>query len=242
MPIIFAVTGGSGSGKGTLCNELLRIFGDNAVYLSTDFYYKGRDPETSMDEYFQRNFDHPDAILLERFVYDVIRLYNGIDIKHPIMDFSGGTFIRTDDAVELNAKPIIVIDGIFSLEDRRIQNLVKENGYSIFTWAPSAVAQKRVAIRDAKERHNTHEHTLNVYTNSVMTGYYSFIKPHKRTSDLLLRTWNVEEKDIDVQKLSQQVLSGILSKFPKEVIAERIPEAIVADVWKDMTSANTFTA
>lgn len=238
MPFIIAITGGSGSGKGTLSASLHHIFGDSAVYLSTDFYYKGREPETSIEEYLKRNFDHPDALLLDRFARDVNSLFEGKDIRHPEMDFSGGTFIRTDDAVEVKAKPIIILEGIFCLHNLLIKELVKDHGYSIFAWAPTAVLQRRVALRDAEERHLPYTHTLNVFTGSVMTGYYSFVKPHKRTCNLLLPTWSAEEKDIPVAKLTQTILDGILSKFSREFLAEQLSTEFAREIWPDFVIEN----
>lgn len=167
------------------------MFGDTAVCLSTDFYFKGREPETSVEDYLKGNFDRPDALLLEQFAQDVKALFEGNSIRYPERDLIGGTYLSTDTVVEVEAKPVIILEGTLCLYHSKIRELVKEHGYSIFTHAPSAVVLKRVALRDLiAARHVSYEHTLNTYTGTVFRGYFDFIKPLKTTCDLYLPTWN----------------------------------------------------
>ncbi len=235
MPgIIIAITGASGSGKSTLSQSLCGLFDDTAVCLSTDFYYKGREPETLIEDYLKRNFDHPDALLLDRFAHDVGTLLEGNNIRRPQMDFSGGTFIRTDDAVEVEAKPVIILEGIFCLHHPKIRELVKEHGYSIYTHAPSAVVLKRVALRDATDRHLPYEHTLKTYTGNVFRGYFDFIKPLKTTCNLYLPTWNREENDVSIEKLTQTAVEGFLPRLPTPLMATLLLSSSISITLRDM--------
>lgn len=223
--MIIAITGASGSGKSRLRLSLSNLFGaDNVVYLSTDNYYKGRTPDVPMEEYSKRNFDHPNEVLLDVFAEHVKALYEGHTIRRPHMDFEGGTFIRTDNAVEVKPNSIIILEGIFCLQHPSIETLVKEQGYSIFTKVPSALALARVADRDSKERHKSPAETIATYTGNVMDGYFAFIKPRKNTCDLKLSTWTPQEKNIPDEKLANQVLEGLLSKFARERIEELAPD------------------
>ncbi|MFA5959824.1 MAG: hypothetical protein WC785_04845 [Tatlockia sp.] len=231
--IIIAITGSSGSGKTTLSHALAKSFGDNAVCLSTDFYYKGRSPEEPIADYLKKNFDHPDELLLDKFAEDAKNLFEGRSIKRPEIDFKGGTFIRTDNAVELDTRPVIILEGIFCLLHVKVRELVANYGYSIMTHAPSAIVLKRVLERDAIARHKPMELTLSVYTKNVLHGYFDFIKPLKTQCDLRLLTWTREEGDVSVDKLTQTSLTVLLPKLSPNLIETFVTSDSTHEILKD---------
>ena len=65
--ILIGIAGGTGSGKTSIANYLLKQFGnDELIVIEQDSYYKDNS-NLSMDERNQQNFDHPEAIDIELF-------------------------------------------------------------------------------------------------------------------------------------------------------------------------------
>ena len=73
---IIALTGGSGSGKSTILNEIRDYFGDDVTVLSLDDYYRPI-TEIPVDEKGETNFDLPDAIKYDDLVRDIQALQRG---------------------------------------------------------------------------------------------------------------------------------------------------------------------
>ena len=62
-PFVLGISGGSGSGKSTIINEIVERLGPEkiAVLLHHDAYCRHR-PELSFEELTIINFDHPDSL------------------------------------------------------------------------------------------------------------------------------------------------------------------------------------
>lgn len=215
--IIIAITGASGSGKTTLGHALAKSFGTQAVCLSTDQYYKNRSAVESVEEYRKKNFDHPDALLLDKFTEDVINLFKGRSVTIPEFDFSGETLSTTKGLV-VESRSIIILEGIFCLHPLKVRELVSAHGFSIMTHAPSAIVLQRVLKRDKSERQKSVNFILSSYTDHVLNGYYNFIKPLKTQCDLCLPTWSLDKGDISVEELTQTALKTLVSHLSADHI------------------------
>ena len=63
--ILIGIAGGTGSGKTSIANYLLKQFGnDELIVIEQDSYYKDNS-NLSMDERNQQNFDHPSYVIFE---------------------------------------------------------------------------------------------------------------------------------------------------------------------------------
>jgi len=66
--MIVAISGCSGSGKTTVTNNLIHVFGkDKTCYLSQDSYYKDQ-THFPFEEREKINFDHPGTIEFDLFI------------------------------------------------------------------------------------------------------------------------------------------------------------------------------
>ena len=66
--LIIGITGGTGSGKTTVVNQIVKHLPDNEVcVISQDSYYKATD-NLSYEERTKINFDHPRAIYFDLIV------------------------------------------------------------------------------------------------------------------------------------------------------------------------------
>ena len=86
--ILIGVAGGSGSGKTTVANNLVKAFkAEDATLLEQDAYYRELTNMT-LEEKAKVNFDHPDSIEFELLKKHIVDLKNGKSIERPIYDFT----------------------------------------------------------------------------------------------------------------------------------------------------------
>ena len=86
-PFVIGISGGSGSGKSTIINEIIeRIGPEKIAVLNHDAYYRHR-PELSFEERTIINFDHPDSLETELLMRHLVQLISGEKVEIPIYDF-----------------------------------------------------------------------------------------------------------------------------------------------------------
>ena len=99
--LLIGIAGGTGSGKTTVADNIVRRLALDAVTVVTmDSYYRDLAdlPPTRRDE---ANFDHPDSIEQDLFVEHLRALKNGVSIEQPVYDFT--RHVRTDAACRCNS-------------------------------------------------------------------------------------------------------------------------------------------
>ena len=125
--ILIGIAGGTGSGKTSIANYLLKKFGsDQLIVIEQDSYYKNNSA-LSIDERNQQNFDHPDAIDIELFNKQLVSLLGGKSVEIPIYDFS--IHNRRNQRQFVKPCRIIVIEGILTLYFESLRKLIKINVY-----------------------------------------------------------------------------------------------------------------
>ena len=67
MTLSIGIAGGTGAGKTTLANDLLTRFGERAVLLAHDAYYRDLSALSEADR-ARTNFDAPDALETELLI------------------------------------------------------------------------------------------------------------------------------------------------------------------------------
>jgi adenylate cyclase len=115
-PIIVEVAGGSASGKtSAVAMKIKEYFGEDALIFSMDDYYRGK---TYMDEQAQGgnvlNWDQPEALNLELLQKHLEQLKKGEAIEKPIYSMKTG---EQDGVEEVQPKRIIIVEGLFALND-----------------------------------------------------------------------------------------------------------------------------
>ena len=84
---MIGISGGSGSGKSTIINEIVeRIGPEKIAVLHHDAYYRHR-PELSFEERTIINFDHPDSLETELLMKHLVQLISGEKVAVPIYNF-----------------------------------------------------------------------------------------------------------------------------------------------------------
>ncbi|MDO4594018.1 MAG: uridine kinase [Tissierellia bacterium] len=177
---IIAIAGGSASGKSSIVEKIKNYFKDDLVVVSHDNYYKAHD-DMSFEDRKKLNYDHPDAFDNEQFYEDLKKLKNNIDILMPTYDYKIHT--RSDKVIKINAKKIILVEGILVLYDKRIRDLCD---VKIFVDADSDIRLQRRIIRDTQFRDRSLESVLNQYISQVKPMHELFIEPTKKFADIII--------------------------------------------------------
>ena len=191
---IIGITGGSGSGKTYLTNKIVDKFGDNNInIIKMDSYYKDL-AHLSMQEREINNFDHPDAFDFELLLDHLNILFNKNSVQIPIYDYK--THTRKKNVEKIKYKPIIIIEGIFSIHYKKLRDLMD---YKVFIETTNKTRKERRINRDKISRDRTLESILNQYEKMVEPMYEKYIKPMKNISNLIIK--ENDKNNININKL-----------------------------------------
>jgi uridine kinase len=187
--ILIGIAGGTGSGKTSIANYLLKKFGsDQLIVIEQDSYYKNNSA-LSIDERNQQNFDHPDAIDIELFNKQLVSLLGGKSVEIPIYDFS--IHNRRNQRQFVRPCRIIVIEGILTLYFDSLRKLMN---IKVFVDTPDNIRFTRRISRDVKERGRTIKSVTNQYEKTVKPMYDQFVKPSRDLADIII-TDGVQNKE-----------------------------------------------
>ncbi|MDS0524977.1 uridine kinase [Clostridium sp. SHJSY1] len=192
-PILIGITGGSGSGKSTIANEIFESFGGKKiVMMQQDAYYKDQSHLT-MEERVKTNYDHPRAFDNTLFVEHLEALSGGETIEKPIYDFT--VHNRAKETVTVHSREIIIVEGILILEDERIRNLLD---IKVYVDTDADVRIIRRLLRDMEERGRTVDSVVNQYLTVVRPMHFQFTEPTKRFADIIIPEGGHNKVAIDI--------------------------------------------
>ena len=150
--ILIGVAGGSGSGKTTVANNLVKAFkAEDAVLLEQDAYYRELINMT-LEEKAKVNFDHPDSIEFELLKKHIEALKRGETIERPIYDFT--THSRKEGTVKITPSKIVIVEGILIFAVPEIRELLD---VKIFVDTDTDEMILRRIERDMNERGRSFE-------------------------------------------------------------------------------------
>ena len=190
--ILIGIAGGTGSGKTSIANYLLKEFvNDQLIVIAQDSYYKDNS-NLSMDVRNQQNFDHPDAIDIELFNKQLVSLLDGKVVEIPIYDFS--IHNRSDQKQLVKPCKIIVVEGILTLYFESLRKLMN---ITVFVDTPDEIRFSRRLSRDTKERGRTIKSVTDQYVNTVQPMYDQFVKPSRDFADIIISDGVQNKEAID---------------------------------------------
>jgi uridine kinase len=179
-PILVSVAGGTASGKTTLCRTIQEKLGLNCTLLEMDNFYRGLTPQQHEFAH-EYNFDHPDAIDFNEALNVVQNLLNGNDVELAIYDFK--THSRSNQFKSLKSNKLILYEGIYSLYDERVRNLMQ---LKIFVQTDDDVRLCRRLLRDTKERGREVDGILTQYFKFVKPSFDEYIRPTMKYADIIV--------------------------------------------------------
>ncbi|NUQ00150.1 MAG: uridine kinase [Armatimonadetes bacterium] len=200
--MMIGIGGGSGSGKTSLARRIQAEAGDEAVaVVEVDSYYRdysGLSPR----ERERLNFDHPDAIDWDELIEDLHALREGQTIEQPVYDFT--IHGRAESVVELEPRPVIVVEGIHALTHERLRDLLDVR---IFVDTDPDVRFIRRLRRDLLSRDRTIDSVVEQYLETVRPMYIDFVEPSRRHADIICPEGHLNNLGIDL--LVEALLSRI---------------------------------
>lgn len=180
-PIVIGVAGGSGSGKTTVAKEIYRQFANQSILIiEQDAYYRDQS-EKSMEERLDTNYDHPLAFDNDLLIQHISSLLKYDSIEKPVYDYTAHT--RSDKIIPVDAKDVIILEGILILEDERLRDLMD---IKLFVDTDADVRIIRRMLRDIRDRGRTLESVIDQYTSVVRPMHNQFIEPTKRYADIII--------------------------------------------------------
>ena len=181
-PVIIGIAGGSASGKTSIARRIKDEFSDekSVLIIRQDDYYKDQSNLT-MEERVKTNYDHPFAFDNDLMVEQIKLLAAGQNIDKPTYDYVEHT--RSSVTERLEPADVIILEGLFVLEDEKIRDLLN---IKIYVETAADIRFIRHLIRDVNERGRTLDSVVNQYVNTVRVMHDAFIEPSKRYADVII--------------------------------------------------------
>lgn len=222
---IILISGPSSSGKTTFANRLsvqLRVNGKRPVAISVDNYFIERD-KTPLSEDGTPDFESLEAIDLEAFNMDLVKLLEGKEIELPKFNFLTGKRERSGKFVRVDRDHPIIIEGIHGLNPRLTFNIPEKNKFKIYISALTNLnidSHNRISttdtrlirriVRDVKFRGNDILRTFELWSG-VRKGEEKHIFPFQEEADIMFDTALVYELAV-LKKYVVPLLSSIDNK------------------------------
>jgi uridine kinase len=193
QPIVIGVAGGTGSGKTTVANEILRRVGaEHVACIPHDAYYRdlGRLPLAQRD---QVNFDHPDSLETELLVEHLKALRGERAVEIPVYDFT--THTRTGQTRRVEPAPVILVEGILIFAEPALRELLDVR---LYVDTDADVRFIRRLRRDVEERGRSVESVCDQYLSTVRPMHLEFVEPSKRHADVIIPEGGFNEIAIEM--------------------------------------------
>jgi len=179
--VTIGIGGGTGSGKTSIANGLLKEYGPGeVVILELDSYYKDL-TDQPLHQRHHNNFDHPESVDIDLFIEHVRDLKNGKTVKIPVYDFK--THSRSSEYREIAPHSVIVIEGILALHFKRLRELMDIKTY---VETPDDVRFIRRLSRDMESRGRSTQMVIDQYLSTVRPMHNQFVAPSKFFADIII--------------------------------------------------------
>ena len=189
---IIGITGGTGSGKTTIVNEVINLFDASEIcLLSSDSYYKNN-ASLDFNQRDKLNYDIPEAIDFDLLNKHIDLLKQEININVPNYCFT--THLRLEKTTVVEPKKILIIEGILILTNKTLRDNIN---YSVFLDCPRDVRFQRRLERDIKQRGRNYNDVVKLFETRLDIMHSKFVEPHKTFCDLILNT----KKNINISPL-----------------------------------------
>lgn len=175
--IFIFVSGWSASGKTSrVANNIKKFFEEDALLLSMDNYYRGKDYVVESGI----TFDEPDAIDIDTLVEHLKKLKNWETILVPEYDFKNSRPIP--NAKEVKPAQIIIVEWLFTL-DKRFKDVSDLN---IFVETSTSGRLVRRILRDKERTGQTSEQIIEYFIEVVDRMHKEYIEPQKENADMII--------------------------------------------------------
>jgi uridine kinase len=191
--LIVGIAGGTGSGKTTVVEKVMKVFpNDEVIIIPQDAYY--RDNSTiPLEERQKINFDHPASVEFELLIEHLKMLKQGKSIEMPVYSYL--TCIRAHETIPVKPARVVLVEGILILTDEALRNMMD---IKVFVDADADDRLGRVIQRDIIERGRSVLKVLERYHDTVKPSHLQFIEPSKRYADIIIPGGGENQVGIEV--------------------------------------------
>ncbi|XP_031330395.1 uridine-cytidine kinase isoform X2 [Photinus pyralis] len=190
-PFLIGVSGGTASGKSTVCKRIMEKLGQvnmdhtkrQVVCISQDSFYRElNSSEIAKAEKGQFNFDHPTAFNDKLMQKTLLEILAGRKCELPTYDYHNHA-LRPDDTVTIYPADVVLFEGILVFYFPEILNLFH---MKLFVDTDSDTRLARRVTRDINERGRDLDQVLNQYINFVKPAFEEFCSPTKKFADVII--------------------------------------------------------
>lgn len=208
--LIIGIAGGSGSGKTSVTNQILKSLDAGRVaVIQHDAYYHDIDP-SSPGKIPSMNFDHPDSLETSLLIRHLREMRQGRSVEVPIYDFT--TYRRKPVTRHVEATEVVIVEGILIFVSKELRD---QMDIRIFVDADSDERLLRRIKRDIKERGRSVESIMEQYLATVKPMHLEFVEPSKRWADIIVPRGveNTVAIDMVVTKVRSMISQGVKSEM-----------------------------
>jgi len=199
--IIIGIAGGSGSGKTSASQAIVKDFKrKGAIIIEQDWYYYNLPKEYST-KWKKWNFDHPNAVEFSLLHKHLEKLQNGHSINAPQYEYA--THSRKKETLLIQPQKVIIVEGILILNDPKILEMLD---IKLYVDTDSDVRFIRRLKRDIFERGRTIENVIEQYYRTVRPMHLTFVEPSKRNADIIIPEGGKNKVAIDLLKSKIKIL------------------------------------
>ncbi|KAF3327700.1 Uridine kinase-like 3 isoform 3 [Carex littledalei] len=229
QPFVIGVSGGTASGKTTVCDMIIQQLHDHRVVLvNQDSFYRGLTAEES--EHVQDyNFDHPDAFDTEQLLECMNQLKCCQSVNVPIYDFKNHR--RCSESFrKVNASDVIILEGILAFHDQRVRDLLD---MKIFVDTGISFVLRKIygyTLQNEKYSTNLPPQKTCHYGRFVKPAFDDFVLPTKKYADVIIPRGGDNHVAIDLivqhirTKLGQHDLWNCANQAIDLLIRKGVPE------------------
>ncbi len=193
--LIIGITGGTGSGKTTVVQQILEELSENEItVISQDSYYLDTS-HLPYDERTKINFDHPKSIDFDLLIAHLSELKKGHTIEQPVYSFVEHN--RIDKTITTTPKKVIIVEGILIFNNPALRDLFD---IKIYVHADSDERLIRRVKRDIAERGRNLNEVLERYQNTLKPMHQQFIETTKEYADIIIPNNKYNTVGINVVK------------------------------------------
>ncbi len=191
--LIIGIAGGTGCGKTTVVNQILKELPEGVVgVISQDSYYTDTSHLT-YEERIKINFDHPRSIDFKLLVSHLKELKKNNPIHQPVYSFVKHN--RTGDTILTHPRKVMIVEGILILTNPELRDMFD---IKIFVHADSDERLIRRLKRDIAERGRSLKEILSRYQNTLKPMHDQFIEPTKEFADIIIPNNNYNTVAVDI--------------------------------------------
>ncbi|KAK2539872.1 Uck2 [Columba guinea] len=200
-PFLIGVSGGTASGKSSVCSKIVQLLGQNevdyrqkqVVIVSQDSFYRVLTSEQKSKALKgQFNFDHPDAFDNELIVKTLKEITEGKTVQIPVYDFVSHSRSNScpclaeplkEETVTVYPADVVLFEGILAFYSQEVRDLFR---MKLFVDTDADTRLSRRVLRDISERGRDLEQILSQYITFVKPAFEEFCLPTKKYADVII--------------------------------------------------------